>query len=344
MTINPDLNNVHEIEPGLPWEVDFFRPEDAEGVVRLFRTVYGEGYPIKTFTDPELLTEENRAGRTISSVVRTSKGDIVGHNALFNSAPWEHLKESGSGLVHPLYRGGKGIFKKMVAHGQEAAAGKFGVQAIFGESLCNHLFSQKTVSSLEWHEMALEVDLMPAEAYAKEGSASGRVSAVLNTVSIVQRPHAVFLPERYMEPLRFVYGDLDDSRELKASSGFPPDGDARIETWVYDFAQVARMAVHEAGRDFALVFEREEKAALSRGVHVIQVWLKLSWPWVGHIVDILRDRGYFLGGVLPRWFDDDGLLMQKIQGTPGWDDINLAFDRAKKILEFVRADWDDINE
>jgi len=34
---------------------------------------------------PEQLIEENAAGRTISSVARTSKGDIVGHNALFEA-------------------------------------------------------------------------------------------------------------------------------------------------------------------------------------------------------------------------------------------------------------------
>ena len=32
------------------FQVDFFRPEDAEGITQLFRAVYGEAYPIKTFT------------------------------------------------------------------------------------------------------------------------------------------------------------------------------------------------------------------------------------------------------------------------------------------------------
>ncbi len=31
---------------------------------------------------------------------------------------------------------------------------------------------------------------------------------------------------------------------------------------------------------------------------------------------ILREKGFFLGGVLPQWFDDDGLLMQKVLFTP----------------------------
>lgn len=52
------------ISPHQIWEVDLFRPEDAPGVARLFRLVYGDGYPVKTFTDPERLIAENAARRT----------------------------------------------------------------------------------------------------------------------------------------------------------------------------------------------------------------------------------------------------------------------------------------
>jgi hypothetical protein len=50
-----------------------------------------------------------------------------------------------------------------------------------------------------------------------------------------------------------------------------------------------------------------------------------------------------LGGILPRWFDDDGLLIQRVQGRPGWENINLAFDRSKNILEIIKADWAETN-
>ena len=77
-----------------------------------------------------------------------------------------------------------------------------------------------------------------------------------------------------------------------------------------------------------------------KGILVIQVWLNLACPWVGQAVETLRDRGYFLGGALPRWFDNDGLLMQKILKRPDWDGICLYTDRASEILRFVRADWE----
>ena len=329
----------YDIEPGQSWEVDLFSPEDAEGVVKLFQTVYGKDYPVKTFIDPELLTRENLAGRTISTVVRTSSGDIVGHNALFNSAPWEGIKESGSGLVHPLYRGGRGIFTKMVAHSHEVAARKFGVKAAFGEPVCNHLFAQRMARTLNFRAMALEVDLMPGETYAKEASSSGRVSVMLTIKTVEPHPQAVYMPERYQEALRFMYQDMDDSRELFVSSEASPDQGTSISTQVYGFARVARLTVNQAGRGFAASLAAEEKAALDQGVEVIQVWLNLAWPFVGGLAEDLRGQGYFLGGVLPRWFDTDGLLMQKTVARPNWDSIRMEFERSIKIREFVQADW-----
>jgi hypothetical protein len=103
--------------------VDLFRPEDAPGVARLFRLVYGDDYPIKTFIEPQRLVEENAAGQTLSSVARTPKGDIVGHCALVRSAPFERLFESASGAVLPAYRRGS-VGTELLAHGPKVVAGR----------------------------------------------------------------------------------------------------------------------------------------------------------------------------------------------------------------------------
>jgi hypothetical protein len=329
------------IEPGQAWQIDFFRPDDADGVARLFLAVYGEHYPVRTFIEPALLREENEAGRTISAVARTPRGDIVGHNALFNSAPFGRVYESGAGVVHPLYRGGAGIFTSLVDHGQQVAVKRFPIDAIFGEPVCNHVYSQKMVAGLGWTNRALEVDLMPAAAYAKEKSAGGRVAALLSFRTIRPRPHTVYLPGVYEEPLRFLYEGLDDERRFDLSSApLPREGSTAVSARVFGFAGVARLTVQEAGADFEPVFDGQERTAIEQGAVVIQAWLSLAWPWVGEATEALRKQGYFLGGPLPRWFDGDGLLMQKVLGRPCWDGIHLDSDRARRILDLVRADWE----
>ena len=93
------------------------------------------------------------------------------------------------------------------------------------------------------------------------------------------------------------------------------------------------------GHDLADYLTNLENQALAQKAVVIQVWLKLSAPWSGPAVDILRSKGYFFGGVLPRWFDEDGLLMQKLVCEPDFDGIQLYSDEAKEILSIVKEDW-----
>ena len=73
---------------------------------------------------------------------------------------------------------------------------------------------------------------------------------------------------------------------------------------------------------------------------VLQAWLNLTTPWVGSAVQALRDRGYFFGGALPRWFDGDGLLMQKLLCPPDFEGIVLHSDEAKQLLDIIRRDWE----
>lgn len=329
------------IEPKQSYVFDLFRPEDAEGVVFLFRTVYGEGYPISTFIDPKRLIEENAAGRTVSSVARTPKGDIVGHNAIFSSAPYKKTYESGAGLVHPSYRGGAGIFTGLAVHGEKTAAPQFGVEAIFGEPVCNHVFAQRATASEGWMTQAIELDLMPGAAYDRERSAMGRVATLLDFKTLKPRPHEVYLPGLYEGPFHYLYGGLDDQRQIRISAAERlPEIPTDLNTQVFDFAQVARITVNRVGTDFITILDQEEKTLLDRNVVVIQVWLNLSWPWINAVVISLRAEAYFLGGLLPRWFDTDGMLMQKIIGRPNWEGIHLYSDRAKKLLGWVRADWE----
>jgi hypothetical protein len=329
------------IEPGQEWEVDLFRPEDAEGVVKLFLSVYGREYPVKAYIDTGMLIRENAAGRIISSVARTPRGDIVGHDALFCSAPYQGIREAGAGVVHVDYRGGQGIFTKMAAHGIREGANRFGVEAAYGESVCNHVFSQKMTHSLGWISHALEVDLMPDSAYRQEKSAPARVASILDLVTLRPKPHEVFIPSVYEGAFSFLYPGLDDRREVSKAGKRPPsDSRTRIQVTYFDFARVARMAVWEPGADFREIFEAEEKKVLEKGGLVLQVWLNLAFPWVDSAVEVLRERGYFLGGLLPRWFDQDGMLMQKIVKRPDWESMQIHFDRAKRIRDLVYEDWE----
>lgn len=40
-------------------------------------------------------------------------------------------------------------------------------------------------------------------------------------------------------------------------------------------------------------------------------------------VRLLREHGCFFGGLLPLWFERDGLTMQKLSRKPDWNGLHL---------------------
>ncbi len=335
-----DDKKTKTIEPGQSYEMDVFCPEDAAGIVNLFRAVYGEGYPIRMFYDEKVLIEANATGKCFSLVARTPKGDVVGVEHLFRSAPYEHAYEAGSGLVLKEYRN-QGITRNLLDFlfnqwGPKQAV----IEEMYGEPVCNHTHMQKLVAKFDFTETALEVALMPAEAYDTERSASGRVAALLAFRTYAAKPHAVFLPPVYEDQLRMIYSLLNNSREIsQADQELPASVVSKAHLSIFHFARVARIAMHETGSDFLDYLTNLESRAVTDNATVLQVWLKLSDPWVGAAVEILRGKNYFLGGLLPRWFDQDGVLMQKVLCEPDFEGIRLHSDGAKAIFRMVHEDW-----
>jgi hypothetical protein len=326
--------------PQEPFAVSWFRPEDAGGIVDLFRSVYGEGYPIRLFYDAVAITKANEEGRYYSIVARTNAGKVIGVTHLYPSSPCKALYEWGVGLVLKDCRNW-GINNRLGDFAtNEFVSGNSHIEELFGEAVCNHPYMQKAVGRLNFVETAIEVALMPAEAYSREKSAAGRVATLAAFRSYKQKPHRIFLPAAYDRELQGIYDRLDDAREIIPSKEKLPAGGASLaELEVFDFARVARIAVSQTGGDFLNRLSALEDEALTQKVVVFQVWLNLTEPWVGTAVDLLRERGYFFGGPLPRWFDGDGLLMQKLLCPPDFGGIVLASDCAKELLEFIKEDW-----
>jgi len=92
-------NHPIETPDGHTVVVDFFKPQDAEGIAALFREVYGDGYPVKMYYDPEALIRANESGDCCSIVATNESGQVVGVEHLFRSAPYEGIYENGAGII-----------------------------------------------------------------------------------------------------------------------------------------------------------------------------------------------------------------------------------------------------
>ena len=136
------------------------------------------------------------------------------------------------------------------------------------------------------------------------------------------KPQTLYLPPVYESALRFTYEAADCGHTFLLSEAPLPDGiktEAALQ--VFAGAGVARMTFETLGEDFEERMAELESQASAGGTVVTQVFFRLTEPCSGAAVEILRRRGYFLGGALPRWFDDDGLLMQKVRVTIDFEKI-----------------------
>lgn len=338
-----DPTPAHTIAPGQPFAIDRFRPEDAAGVVKLLRSVYGDAYPQASYYDPAWLTAANASGDVISVVARTPQGDIVSHMAVYRSEPANAaLYEAGVGLTLPHYRGAHAASRIVRFIGDLLPALK--LAGIYSEVVCNHLITQRFCAEVGMTETAIELDLLPAEPF-HDDRPSGRVSCVLAMRPLRAAPQTLHVPARYVEPVRFILGALPGVPPIITAGTAPLAPSSQLVTRHWDYSAVSRCQLRVCGQDFANALADMEHDADARRCSTRQVFLNLSDPAIGHAADWLGAQGYSLAGIAPRWFagDGDGLLLQKLNHTPGFERIQLYRERAQRLLALVEADWRQVN-
>lgn len=322
----------------LALEVRLMQPEDAPGVVELYRGVYGDEYPVKAVYDAEDVIRQQENGDMIRIICRTGEGRVIGQTAAYRSCLSNPaLYEEGQGIVLPEFRN-QGILERCMTYSNREIYPQK-MEQLWGEAVCNHVFMQKACVRLGWYETGLEIDLMPAASYKKEQSSQGRVSALLMFKSYKNRAQNVYLPEFYEDSLRYIYSVYDFGHTYLPAGASLPTAPTRGESQIFDGAGVARFTIMELGGDFEKCLLGQEEEALHKDACILQVYLNLASPAGSAAVEILRRRQYFLGGVLPRWFDTDGLLMQRIINPPGFEHIKLNSERAARILGIIEADY-----
>ncbi len=335
------INHEIPVEAGQKFQVDAFKEVDAPGIANLFYTVYGADYPFETYYNPEKIIAENRCGNLHSVVARTPGGDVIAHGAIFrSSAPCPNLYELGQYIVLKSYRDSFAAYK-INQYIAETLLKAVNPDGLFGEAVCNHTTTQKAAALIGMKDTALEVALMPSETYRKEkNGAEDRVSCLIQFMSCHDKPLTVFVPPAYREEAEFVFDGPDFTRTfIDSVAPLPPDITSNYTTTSFPFAGVVRTNVAIAGRDISAIIDEVECEAAANGMEVLQFFLNLAMPWSGKLVDIFRDRGYFSGGCIPRWFDTDAILMQKNRTAPNFENIALYSSRAKSIKAFVQSDW-----
>ncbi len=302
-------------------------------VCELYRSIYGEDFPMPWVYDPGEMEKREQDGRQ-ATLLAFKDDQLVGQVAAVRS-PWNpRLFELTGLLVLPRFRG-LGIGGMLASHLINQLLPELGWVARYTESTTAHDVSQRVDLKMRHRHCALALNLLPPSTYRHDDIfiASGRVSCVMGfSERDADGTTPSYLPARYSQ----IIDELSDGFERQfIQDDSIPEGNASFEVSAFPVAGTAYVAALSLGEDFGSALKRELMPYDAFPATMLQLPLVKG---ISRAVEEAFAQGFRLGGFLPRWFESsDGLLLQRT-GLPRWDEIKLVTPKGQRLLEMVRKD------
>lgn len=313
------------------------RAEDAEAVVRCFERCYAGTYPADAFHDADEMASLVEADLLRSVIAVRADGEVVGHMGLRLRSADAITAVAGNTVVDPEARG-----HKLAGHLGAALmklAVDTGLVGSHGFPTTAHPVIQKLEVDGGGFETGVLFDYIPAETtyVGVENRSEGRLAVVVIYRPLGENPkRVVHLPRRHASLLGELFERMRLDRSVEPH-GAPLARRTRISVHEEARRGLVRIDVEEAGEDLS---ERVEAACEASAAEVTLLDLALADPAIDEATERLAGAGFFFGGLLPELTSrGDVLRLQRPHGeapTP-----NLATERAKDLLAYVRADRDD---
>lgn len=203
------------------------------------------------------------------------------------------------------------------------------LHVLFGQSVTDHLNTQKLGKKNGFIGLAFEVEPMPPRPEPE----ARRISLVDEFLLLQDIPHAVYLPKAYDAFLRKTYERTGWKRQFLGEAH--PMAKQTEPSSIWTKHPLPRSGCRNRCR-FQKFVESMELAHPQQ--HAYHLQLPLSDPGLPDAVDAARERGYRFGGLLPLWTDRDVLLMQKVTNTPDLSIPLVLTDEMQEIVEYIRND------
>ncbi|MFM8884745.1 MAG: GNAT family N-acetyltransferase [Solirubrobacterales bacterium] len=296
-------------------EVRPMAPGDAEGLVELVRSTYGEDYVHEEIYHPDLFVAAQERGEHISEVAVTSAGKVVGHCAFTFHGP--RVAEGGMAITHPDYRG-HGIAID-IEQNLMRRLDEMGVRWIMGEPVLIHTATQEIVLE-HWANGGITGFRLKgfhpvASVGGFEGEAElGRISVAMGFCpldSMVER--RAWVSPAYAPLLERALAPTSWPREIvTAAEGPPVAAESVFESdWDADNGS-ARIVFHVIGADIEEAVAGARDEAVGRGAKYIELRLPVGSSEAAGVD--LRELGFSYAAFLPEMGEEgDMLLLQWLE-------------------------------
>jgi len=319
---------------------------NAHHVGKVFRSIYGEDFPVKDVYQPDVLWKEIQAGRLTSALAFDLQGQAAGYVSMFKTAPNPRLWEAGNMLVVPEYAH-TNISTLLIHYYFDTAIHRMtDIDGIFNETVCCHFFTQIIAAKNGMTGCGLELDQLDGKSFKDNKSnkaGTARVSCVLYFLELTDLLEPEYVPIRYDMILRRITGSLQPRILIPSTAILPTNGKTHLDEKYYASARTLKVATPIVGSDWAAVLEGILNKAIQQQVISLQITINMACPHIGVAVDLLREKGFFFGGMAPHWFGTDGLLMQKLFGSKTeYEKTKLYTQFSRELLAFIISDRESV--
>ncbi|MFB6272313.1 MAG: GNAT family N-acetyltransferase [Salinibacter sp.] len=288
-------------------------PADAMDIAKLIYRTYGHTYSKEELYYPEKIEQALRNDEKFGVLVRTEHGAAVGNFAVLRDDD-SAIGEVGEAVVDVNHRR-QGLMTRMLEALVEAAEDE-GLVGVYGTAVTAHEISQRANARFDFVSSTLNLAYQPRERFTGLlDDYPQPISTLIDFKPLVPydtvRPH---LPAPYADLLTAVYDALgatvepppDDAPDTQRSDESAID--ARIE---YGFRH-ATLVVDDVGRDVVTQAEQTIEDLDGTELNALYVDLPLRSPHTPAATAQLRDAGFVLGGLVPRFHrEQDHLRLQR---------------------------------
>lgn len=322
-----------------PYTIATVTADTASEAAKVFRAIYGESFPMRYVYHADQLMAEIEGGRLCAALAFDQGQEAIGYASVYRNAPNPLLWEGGNLVLIPGRGDDQLGWSLMEYFKQPGRLPGPPTEGYYSESVCHHYFTQVGCAKLGLHDCAIELDQLDGASFTEHRPNTDRVACVLQFYEQTDQPEPVFLPNRYADLLRRLAQPLQPREFLSSSLPLPESGATATTDSYYESARTWKLSVSEIGGDWESWLDKLLAEALQRQMVSLQVILSAAIPCIGAAVEAMWERGFFLGGLFPRWFGADGIMLQQVLGKePDYEGIKLYSQEARALLGFIRDD------
>ncbi len=314
-------------------QIRSFVTGDGDGIAKLIYRNYDYTYYKNLFYEPHEVREANESG-DVHSIVAVYKDQIIGHFALVR-AQFSNIAEIAVATVDPRYKQ-MGIMNRMFDYLIEKAK-QLGFEAIHGEAIMLHPYSQKANLSHGMTECAIMLGEVPAEIEIEHEVKNIHRSGVLVAYLLFDRH------PRYVTPSN-IYGKAIDKVYIDAQLSklpTPPKPDIR-DAVTYRINRTLNIGII---RFESMISETEFKQIFDDLLkeHCDMIYADINLHHIAEMDDLitmLNRHMFFYSGVLFGLYDSEDYLRLQHKNSNHIDEEQLIYysANAKAMLEFIKQD------